>query len=107
MRVNPSAANNVSSTQTEQLKKSEQAAKTNKMRESADGVKGGAATSPSTKAELSGKAKEMATAHAAAASAPDVREDKIAALKRRIQEGTYEIDSEKIADRMVSDHMAL
>jgi flagellar biosynthesis anti-sigma factor FlgM len=58
------------------------------------------------KAEISSRGKEMATAKAAAASASDVREDRIAELKRRIQAGTYKVDADKVADRMVDDHLS-
>lgn len=34
---------------------------------------------------------------------PDVREDKVAQLKEQIENGTYEIDEEKIADKMLKD----
>jgi negative regulator of flagellin synthesis FlgM len=61
----------------------------------------------SVKTEISGKAKEFAQAKAVASQAPDVREDKIAALKARIAAGTYQIDANKIADKMVDDHQAL
>jgi len=40
-----------------------------------------------------------------AKSAPDVREDRIAELKKRIAEGKYEVDANKLADKMVSEHM--
>ena len=34
---------------------------------------------------------------------PDVREDKVAQLRNQIQNGTYEIDSEKIASKMIKE----
>ena len=36
---------------------------------------------------------------------PDVREDKVAQLKQQIENGTYEIDAEKIADKMLKDSL--
>lgn len=59
------------------------------------------------KAELSDRAREMATAKAAATNAPDVREEKIAALKARIAAGKYEVDNNAVADRMVDDHVRM
>ena len=45
-----------------------------------------------------------------ARNTPDVREDKVADLKKRIDAGTYQIDSGKIADSMlreaVIEHLA-
>jgi len=57
------------------------------------------------KSEISGKAKEMAKAKAVASNAPDVREEKVAALKKRISEGSYSVDAQAVADRMVDEHM--
>jgi len=42
-------------------------------------------------------------AYKAATAAPDVRRDKVEAIKAQIANGTYEIDSQKIAERMLSD----
>ena len=57
------------------------------------------------KADLSSKGKEMATAKAVADQTPEVREEKISELKRRIAAGRYEVSPDKIADRMVDDHL--
>ena len=43
------------------------------------------------------KAKEIAM------NTPDVREDRVAAIKSQIQAGTYKVDSGKIADGMVRE----
>lgn len=51
---------------------------------------------------LSQRAAEIQKAKEALASVPEVRQEKVAALKRRIQEGTYEIDAEAIADKIIS-----
>ena len=34
---------------------------------------------------------------------PDVREDKVAQLRNQIQNGTYEIDAERIAGKMIKE----
>lgn len=59
------------------------------------------------KAEVSNRAREMATAKAAATAAPETREEKIAALKARIAEGKYKVDNQKVADRLVDDHVRM
>jgi negative regulator of flagellin synthesis FlgM len=59
------------------------------------------------KSEVSDRAREMATAKAAATDAPDVREEKIAALKARIAAGKYNVKNEEVADRMVDDHIRM
>lgn len=106
MRVNPNVNQNIQSTQTEQAKKSDSAAKTAKASQLAQIEKNQGTSAADTKASISAKGKEFAQAHAVAKAAPDVREDRIAALKKQIQEGKYEVDANKIADRMVGEHMA-
>lgn len=56
-------------------------------------------------ATISARAREMAQAKDVASSTPDIREEKIAELKRRIAAGQYKINPEAIADRMVDDHL--
>lgn len=58
------------------------------------------------KTEISPKAKEAAQAKAVATSAPDVREERVAALKKQIAEGKYKIDADAIASKMVDEHLA-
>ena len=52
---------------------------------------------------LSPQARELCDARRALEAVPDVREDMVAELKARIASGTYRIDAEAIADRMVRD----
>ena len=52
---------------------------------------------------LSPRARELAAARRALEVIPDVRTDKVADLKARIEAGTYRIDSEAIADKMLRD----
>ncbi len=52
---------------------------------------------------LSSAAKDIHKAQRQLAEIPDVREDKVAQLKKQIENGTYEIDEEKIADKMLKD----
>lgn len=58
-------------------------------------------------AEISSKSKDFAKAKSIASGAPDVREDKVADLKRRIAEGSYKVDTDAVADRMVDDHLKM
>jgi len=57
--------------------------------------------------DLSPQAKEFSHAKRLASQSPEVREDRVADLKRRIAEGSYEIDSEAVADRLVEDHLGM
>ncbi len=38
-------------------------------------------------------------------NSPDVRKDKVAALKAQIQKGEYRLDADKVADRMIQDSL--
>ena len=52
---------------------------------------------------LSNAAKDIQEAQKQLEAIPDVREDKVAQLKEQIENGTYEINEEKIADKMLKD----
>ncbi len=52
---------------------------------------------------LSDTAKKIQETQTQLKAIPDVREDKVAQLKEQIENGTYEIDEEKIADKMLKD----
>jgi negative regulator of flagellin synthesis FlgM len=56
--------------------------------------------------EISAKAKEFSKAKEVANKAPDVREDKISELKKKIAAGTYQVSADAIADKMVDEHIA-
>lgn len=60
----------------------------------------------SEKVAISARAKDVAKAMEAARSAPDIDEAKVARFKSAIQNGSYKADSDKIADRLVEDHLA-
>ena len=59
----------------------------------------------STKVELSAKAQDAKRIKELAMAAPDVDEAKVAKFRDMIDKGTYKIDAEAIADRMVDDHL--
>ncbi len=56
--------------------------------------------------EISDAAKLMEQASDVAKSSPDIRADKVAALKKSILDGTYKIDAQAIADKLVDEHLA-
>ena len=53
--------------------------------------------------ELSNAAKNLQEAQKQLEAIPDVREDKVAELKEQVEKGTYEIDEQKIADKMLKE----
>lgn len=50
---------------------------------------------------LSSEAKEIHTIQRAAGEAPDVRADKVAALRQAIAEGRYEVPAKEVARKML------
>lgn len=53
--------------------------------------------------EISDAAKRISAARAELDRIPDVRENKVAELKNQIEKGTYKVDSEQIAEKMLKD----
>ncbi len=110
MKVNPNVNSGIQSTQADKLQKSDQASRTDKARQvekARQDFKTPPSTNTSANAEISSKAKDAAKAHVVAATTPDVREDRVAELKRKIAEGTYKVDSDAIADKMIREHSAM
>lgn len=72
--------------------------------------KGAAASDVQISAGAKGRADAMQKAYDIAASTPDIREDRVAALKKQINDGTYKADAGNIADGMlreaVKDHLS-
>lgn len=106
MKVNTSVNSNIQSTQTEGLKKAEKSAKTERASQIEKLAKEQGSVSPAG-AEISTRGKEMAKAAAVARATPDVREDRIAELKKRIAAGEYKVDAEAVADKMMNEHMSM
>lgn len=50
---------------------------------------------------LSNASRDLQAAEDAVAAVPDVRQDKVDAIKQAVEGGTYEIDPGKIADKML------
>ncbi len=58
--------------------------------------------SETDKVEISDFGKELGIAKQAVKSSSDVREDKVAEVKARINDGTYDFSSSGLADRLLS-----
>ncbi len=51
--------------------------------------------------QLSDGVQRLRRAHAAAAAAPDARADRVADLKARVQAGTYRVDNQALAEKLL------
>ena len=112
MKVSQSGNNSIQNSETgsakrgtyaansQEAKRTDRGEKTEKADESAK-----SSSSPGAKAEISAKSREFSQAKAIATQTPDIREDRVADLKKRISEGTYKINEDEIADRMVDEHI--
>jgi len=60
----------------------------------------------SDRVELSPQSRDMKKIHEILASTPEVRTEKVATLKKAIAEGTYQVNTGDVADKMVQE-MAL
>ena len=54
---------------------------------------------------ISDAAKRVQEARSQLDDVPDVREDKVSELRSQIQNGTYEIDADKIAGKMIKESL--
>ena len=80
--------------------------KTEKVEDRASEKAGGANNLvPEEKVNLSTTAKDVQALKNAISSLPDVREDKVQALKDQIEKGTYKVDAEKVAEKMVGESL--
>lgn len=57
----------------------------------------------SDQVDLSQKAADIQAAHRALDAAPPVREDKVAALRAQIEQGTYHVPSRDLADAILRE----
>ena len=64
-----------------------------------------AVTAASDRVELSGRSREMAKAAEVLASTPEVRDQKVADIRRRIDNHEYQVDADKVAQKMIMDFL--
>jgi negative regulator of flagellin synthesis FlgM len=62
-----------------------------------------AQSSSSDKVEFSVRSRELQKIHDILQKTPDVRTERVSALKESIQDGRYEVDSEALARRMIKE----
>lgn len=85
------------------LEQSELQAKRNAARKESD-----AASSPQgDRVSLSNEAKLRTEAYSAALAAPDVRQEKVDALKSKVESGEYQVDSRAVAEKLLKEEQDL
>jgi negative regulator of flagellin synthesis FlgM len=65
----------------------------------------GPSGSPDVKVDFSAQSKDFVQIKNAVAQLPEVREEKVQALKAQIEKGEYNVDSAKIAEKMVKESL--
>jgi len=86
--------------ETTQSQKAQTAQKREEAR--AGGAEGSAPAKRAEDVKWSSEAKLASEALATAKASPDVRADRVAAIKASIASGSYQIDSKSLADKMIS-----
>ena len=61
--------------------------------------------SPVDNVQLSERSQEIVRVQEAIEAAPEIRQDKVDAVKARLAEGSYEVDSEEVADRILTSSL--
>lgn len=51
---------------------------------------------------VSDEARDFQVAYKAASAAPDIREDRVNAIKAQVENGSYNVSAEAVADKMMS-----
>lgn len=64
----------------------------------------GAVSHGTDQLQLSTVGKDIQTAKAAVAAAPDVREDLVASIKAKIENGTYQVDNSAFAEKLLQKY---
>jgi len=65
--------------------------------------KAGAATAKTDRVALSQEARELQAAHKAVHSMPNVDVEKVARIKAQLEKGTYKVDAQHIAGKMLEE----
>lgn len=71
------------------------------------GIQKKAGASFSDQVQISSMGKDFQAAKTAVANSPDVREELVASLKERIQNGTYEVNGGDFADKLIKAYQGM
>ena len=107
MRVTQPGANSVQNGEVAGTKQGGRAAGAHEAKRSERSSESEKGSSQGASSEISSKSRDFATAKAAAEATPDVREDRVADLKKRISDGSYKVNAEGVANRLVDDHLKM
>ncbi len=78
--------------------------KTEKVQSESNQKVGGSAA-PEEKVNLSTKARDIQQLRDAINQLPDVREDKVRELKDQVEKGAYDVNGQKVAEKMVAESL--
>lgn len=70
-----------------------------------DSLSESSSTPPSSGIAISSRAQQMQKAKELAMAAPDINQEKIDRFKQMIKDGTYKVDAEAVAERMLNEHL--
>ncbi|EGY24805.1 MAG TPA: flagellar biosynthesis anti-sigma factor FlgM [Desulfovibrio sp.] len=85
------------------LEQSELQTKRNAARKEGDA----ASSAQGDRVSLSDEAKLRTEAYSAALAAPDVRQEKVDALKSKVESGEYQVDSRAVAEKLLKEEQDL
>ncbi len=84
-----------------QVKGAESSAKSKAAKAKKDG-----ASPEGDKVELSSLAKDVSKARAEVDRTPDIRTEKVESLKEKVNSGEYKVDPDKVAQKLVDEHLS-
>lgn len=65
----------------------------------------GAKAASGDRVEFSARSREMQKIYEALQTTPDIRSEKVAEIKKRIEEGQYRVDSETLAEKIIKESL--
>ncbi len=91
--------------QTDVLKQQVRSSETGKNQEQPGGERIAPSPDIEENVEISSRAQERRSARDALSSVPEVRAQKVAEVRKKIEEGTYEVNSGKIAEKLIRESL--
>ncbi|HOJ52680.1 MAG TPA: flagellar biosynthesis anti-sigma factor FlgM [Syntrophales bacterium] len=60
---------------------------------------------PEDKVSISAQSRDINIARGAIENLPEIREDRVAEIKKAVESGTYQVDADKLADKLALDSL--